>query len=411
MMMDANRANWEESLLGILSNHPELIDRIIFNAEWFELDVHRRFYRYLKEYREMNVELLQNEFSLQEIEEYIIPVHINNIYEKSASSMALGFANMILEDYKQMKINDLDDKRKFKMINSDRYYAELTYLKNLSCEQAVEVLTPEMIDEMVMDDGDGILISRFYYLSRLCKIDVTDIVTIAATSGFGKSALLLNFYQSLSQSPKQEYKCHYFNIEVSPKGMIKRLLAITANRRVDEFNKNTLKEPFYWQAKEKLQNDSYINSGSITLEELKAKVLNNKDEDKINVVFVDHIGLLDTEEKAFNRTEYDRVTYCMKELRKLALDNGLIIFIASQFDRASVKDGKLSMHSLKSSGEIENSSTHVLLLQKSQNRESENPKSYEEVLIDVAKNRNGSIGGLDSYTFYKEKQLFVENRR
>lgn len=409
--MNVNRLDWEESLLGILSNHIELIDRIIFSVDWFELDIHKRFYRYLKEYREMNAELLQSSFSSEEIENVVMPLFVNNVYEKSAASMALGYANMILEDYRQECIDQLDDKRKFRMINTDRYYMELTRLKNLSCEQAVEILTPEMIDEMVMDDGEGIRIDRFYYLSRLCKIDVTDIVTIAATSGFGKSAFLLNVYQALSQNKDKLYKCHYFNIEVSPKGMVKRLLAITSNRRVDEFNRQSVKEPFYWSAKEKLQNDSYINSGSITLEELKAKVLNNMDNEKINVVFVDHIGLLDTDEKAYSRTEYDRVTYCMKELRKFALDNNLIVFIASQFDRASVKDGKLSMHSLKSSGEIENSSTHVLLLQKSQKRESENAKVYEEVLIDVAKNRNGSIGVLDSYTFYKNKQIFEENKR
>ena len=98
----------------------------------------------------------------------------------------------------------------------------------------------------------------------------------------------------------------------------------------------------------------------------------------------------------------------MKEIRSMALDNNLIVFIASQFDRSSIKSDNLTMSSLKSSGEIENSSTHVLLLKESKERETSDKSIYQEVMIDIVKNRNGQLRKLDHYTFVKEKQRFNE---
>lgn len=406
-----SRENLENELLGILSNYPEIIDKLNFSDKYFKIDLHRKVYRYLKECKEMDYMKMLNYMNQNEADMFVLNIYTTNIYNQSRDSMALGFAKLILEEYKQEQIDKLDEKRHLDMIDSDKYYLELTNIKNLTCEPSVELLTEEKIDELVSDDSEGLKIKGFEFLSTYLKIELTDIITVAGVSGFGKSAFLLNIFKSLSQDEDTICKCHYFNIEVSPKGMIKRLLAITADKNVDEFNKENMQMNFYKEAKAKIQNDSYIESGSITLEELKAKVLTHVDSNKINVVFVDHIGLIDVNDKNYNKSEYDRVTYCMKELRKLALDNNLIIFIASQFDRNSVKDKKISMHSLKSSGEIENSSTHVLLLKESEIKTSADKKKYEEVMIDIAKNRNGPIAQLDYYTFMKTKQVFRESQR
>ena len=401
----------EIELLGILSNYPSIIDKLNFRKDYFKIPFHRKIYTYLSEVKEMDYQKMLEYMNENEADEFVTKIYANNIYEKSSDSMAMGFAKLILEEYKQEEIDDLDDKRKLDMISSDEYYLELTKIKNLTVEPKIELLTDEKIDEMISNDSEGIKIKRFDYLSSYLKLELTDVVTVAGVSGFGKSAFLLNIFQSLSQDEDTHYKCQYFNIEIAPKGIVKRLLAITSDRLVDEFKKENIQMKFYQQAKKKIQNNSLINSGSITLEELKAKVLNNIEENKINVVFVDHIGLLDVNDRNYNKSEYDRVTYCMKELRKLALDNNLILFIASQFDRNSVKDNKISMHSLKSSGEIENSSTHVLLLKESEIKHSTDKKKYEEVMIDIAKNRNGPVAKLDYYTFVKTKQIFNESIR
>ena len=417
---NVKRYDNEFQFLSILSNDRRLVDKIKFSEDYFKSNLYKKFYRYLKNENKMDIERMLDYMTLEEAKDFVTKVYINNMYADSdKESMALGYAKLILEDYKKdelMKLGAVSG-----TISTNEYYSKLTEIVKLNCEIEVEALSKDMIDEMISDDSQGIVIDGFGILSLFLKLDITDLVTVAGTSGFGKSAFLLNLYKSLSQYKnlykslsqyKNLYKCHYFNLEVSPKIMIKRLLAITSDHKVDEFNKGIINEDFYIKARDKIQdNDSYIKSGSISIEELKAVTLNSLDPNKINIVFVDHIGLLETEDRNFSRNEYDKVTHCMKELRNLALDNNLIIFVASQFDRASIKTNNISMSSLKSSGEIENSSTHVLLLKESKQRETpeDQKKYYQEVTIEIAKNRNGEVRELDNYTFLKTKQIFRES--
>lgn len=402
-----SRENWEQELMGILVNYPDLIDKLNFQSTYFKDNLIAKIFEFMKAHKEINSQELIKTFSDSEID-FFMSIYSSNVYSASADSIANGFAKLILEAYKKETIDNLEQQRKLEMIDTDTYYLKTKEIKELNLSTDVGILTEDELNEIIEDDKKGISIERFGYLADCLKLDSTDLVTIAAISGFGKSAFLLNLYQSLSQSKTNNFKCQYFNLEVAPKVMVKRLLAITSNHKMIEFNKENIKTQFVIEAKQKVKNDSFIKSGSMDVEELKSIVLKNLDKQKQNVIFVDHIGLLGTKERAFNKTEYDRTTYCIKELRKMCLDSNILMFVASQFDRDSVKSKNISMHSLKSSGELENSSTHVLLLKESEKLVSENKSLYEEVMIDIAKNRNGPVNKLDYYTFQKEKQRFIE---
>ena len=280
---NVKRYDNEFQFLSILSNDRKLVDKIKFSEDYFMSSLYKKFYRYLKNENKMDIEHMLDYMTLEEVKGFVTEVYINNMYADSdKESMALGYAKLILEDYKKDELIKLGAVSG--TISMNEYYSRLTEIVKLNCEIEVEALSKDMIDEMISDDSQGIVIDGFGILSLFLKLDVTDLVTVAGTSGFGKSAFLLNLY-----------KCHYFNLEVSPKIMIKRLLAITSDHKVDEFNKGIINEDFYIKARDKIQNNnSYIKSGSISIEELKAVTLNALDPNKINIVFVDHIGLLET---------------------------------------------------------------------------------------------------------------------
>lgn len=401
---------WSESLLGIVLNYPCVLDRLNFSSEYFMNDFYADVFEYVNEHRELKPDVMINRFMDEEFKT-IMHWYVNNVYTKSYIEMALGYARMILDNYKSERLSNIQEKQRLGIIRSDEYINQVNEVSKLSVDVNINKLTEEMLDEFISNDSKGIKIKNFEFFSNMLRIQDTDVCVVAAESGFGKSAFLLNLYQSMSQD-KDLYKCHYFNLEVAPNTMYKRLLAITADRPMDFFNKEHLRDNDVERAKKNiLLNDSYIESGSTSVEELKGKVLQNVDIDKTNIVFVDHIGLLETTEKQQSRSEYDRVTYVMKQLRNFALDNHLILFIASQFDRESMRNNKVSLHSLKSSGEVENSASHVLLLTKSEDRETVDEKLSVEINIKVAKNRNGLIGNLDYYTFIKNKQRFMECSR
>lgn len=399
---------WSESLLGIILNYPEVLDRINFSSEYFMNEFYAQVFDFINQHRDLDIVEMTRRFN---DEEFKMVMHwlVNNPYTSSHNEMALGYARLILERYKSDRLSKIQEKQNLGLLSSVDYINQINDISKLQVDVNISDLTEEMLDEFIMADNKGLKINRFEFLSNMLGLQDTDVCVVAAESGFGKSAFLLNIYQTMSQDKNSNYKCHYFNLEVAPNTMFKRLLAITSDKQMSYFNKEHLKEKEVIQAKKDiLSNDSYIESGSTTVEELKGKVLQNLDESKANIVFVDHVGLLETKEKQYMRSEYDRVTYVMKQLRNFALDNDLILFIASQFDRESMKTGKVSLHSLKSSGEVENSASHVLLLDKSESRETQDEKLSVEVNIRVAKNRNGLIGNLDYYTFTKNKQRFME---
>ncbi len=150
----------------------------------------------------------------------------------------------------------------------------------------------------------------------------------------------------------------------------------------------------------------YMCDDSMTLEKMIVEIASHLREGKQNVVFIDHIGLVSIEDKQLNRSNYERVTHIMKQLRIMCKKNNVLLFIASQCDRESLRNGKLTMHSLKDSGEIENSSTHVILLYEDAERE----KAFnyiKNITVDIAKNRNNYTFRVPM-EFVGSKQLFYE---
>ncbi|MCD7892500.1 MAG: hypothetical protein LUG60_02240 [Erysipelotrichaceae bacterium] len=400
--------SFEKALLGIFANNIKLIDKIHFDEKYFKVELHQKVYIYLKEVKHIDHFKMLKYLNSNEIEEFITNIYTKNIYTCDVENVAIGLANTLIEVYKQNQILNLNNLLKNKQINSIDYFKQLDDIKNINIVDDSPILTEEIIDKYIFEDDEYLEINKFPVLSKYLNINKTDFITVAAVTGFGKSAFLMNIFFNLSLSDKN--KCQYFNIEISQKLFVKRMISIASNKEMGSFTK---KDDTYYEARNKILNKNLVmHSGYITLEKLKSTVLNNIDSNKTNIIFIDHIGLLGIEDKNYaTRSEYERITYCTKELRQFALQYNLIIFIASQVDRGSIKGNGLTINSLKSSGELENSSTHVLLLKKSKIIECEDTDPFFEEMIDVCKNRNGRIDKLDYYTFIKEKQIFEEKIR
>ena len=417
-----NRWQLELTLISLFLNDYKLVDEVNFKSEYFKDDMFRKIFEFIKLETHEGIKLFDPvkyqkfyDCSIFDID-YIARIYQSNVFFISNSESCKSYASEILKWYKREQTQELNFNLNHKNISAVEYYNEMKLLSELSIENEVNSITNDDIFEALTLNDKGLLISDYKTLSDILKLSETDTVTVAGRSGFGKSAFLLNVYKCLSQDVSNAYKCQYYNLEVDHKKMIQRLVAITSNHNIKDFVNQNGKDKVIDRdialAQSRItSNDSFIKSGSITLEELKATVLSNLDDLRHNVVFIDHVGLMSTTEKEYNKSEYIRLTYIMIELRKLCLDNNILMFIVSQFDRASVKSKEISMHSLKGSGEIENSSTHVLLLKESTVEYSNDSSLYEEVAIDIGKNRNGIVRELDNYTFFKEKQKFVEVQR
>jgi replicative DNA helicase len=130
-------------------------------------------------------------------------------------------------------------------------------------------------------------------------------------------------------------------------------------------------------------------SSSMTVSTLAAKLDRAKRKHKIDVVWVDYIGLLQPSTK--QKAGYDRMTAISNELRVLAKDLDLPFAVLAQLNRPvkgqAVKPPGLT--DLRDSGEIEQDAEAVMFLHR--------PKYYDQgaddnVDVIIAKNRDGEDG-------------------
>ena len=148
------------------------------------------------------------------------------------------------------------------------------------------------------------------------------------------------------------------------------------------------------------------NSG-IKTEEIETAIK----EQQPDVVFIDYLQLMDGKRKQDRCTQIEEI---IKDLKRIAKENGVVIVIASQLSRAVENrcDKRPLLSDLRDSGSIENLSDVVIFLYRDEYynfRENDelHPKGETEVII--AKNKFGACGYI-YLTFKSNIPKFYQDR-
>lgn len=247
---------------------------------------------------------------------------------------------------------------------------------------------------------------RFSNLSKASNIQEHDLVVIAARPGIGKTGFALNLIENLSDN----YKCLYFNMEMSEKQVYQRLVGINTNIDMKyydtpqtEHQLNKIKEGCKNIAKKKI----VCYTGSQTTKSIKQKIIKNSKEEHA-LVFVDYVGLIRGDLK---KSSYERTTEIVKELRQISLDYNCTIFLIAQINRNSEKDKdkRPKISDLKETGELEQSATTVIMLHNDNYYKGINTDE-EPIQMIIGKNRNGTTG-ITELIYNKTSQKFENKRR
>lgn len=247
---------------------------------------------------------------------------------------------------------------------------------------------------------------RFSNLSKASNIQEHDLVVIAARPGIGKTGFALNLIENLSDN----YKCLYFNMEMSEKQVYQRLVGINTNIDMKyydtpqtEHQLNKIKEGCKNIAKKKI----VCYTGSQTTKSIKQKIIKNSKEEH-TLVFVDYVGLIRGDSK---KSSYERTTEIVKELRQISLDYNCTIFLIAQINRNSEKDKdkRPKISDLKETGELEQSATTVIMLHNDNYYKGIN-NDEEPIQMIIGKNRNGTTG-ITELIYNKTSQKFENKRR
>jgi len=236
-----------------------------------------------------------------------------------------------------------------------------------------------------------------------------DLWIIAARPSMGKTLLNLNL---LAELPK-ENNALMFELEMVKEKIGNRILAakskvhskILARGKLTE---NEFRDVSFYCNEIVKKDNVYLNCKTgIGLGYIRSEAKKIKLKYGLDVIFIDHIGLLKGTNPHNRNLEIGELTAGLKAIAK---DLNVCMVVLSQLSRAcEMRGDKHPMLSdLRDSGNLEQDADTVMMLYRDdyyaerENRESDKPNTLE---VFIAKNRDGEVGGLEFYCDLEKQYL------
>lgn len=286
------------------------------------------------------------------------------------------------------------------------------------------------------DSSDGVVIpTGFTELDRKIKgFKSGEFVIIAARPSCGKTALAVSLMLNMLLNPIEEIyrdeigeiarqekktKIAFYSLEMNSKAIVKRFLSsfacVDANyingiKKIDS-DKITYKlKNAYQNLIELVKNNLFIFDKPMTITEIKSSARQIKQQQKVDIIFIDYLTRILTDSREA-KEEWQKIGEISNSLKSLANELEIPIVCLSQLNR-DAEEQKPRLSHLRNSGSIEQDADLILFLHREKTKEEKaqgkdlvfNKVYYnngiesvvcekeKDILMSIAKNRNGEIG-------------------
>ncbi len=396
----------EKIIIGCIYTKPRLIEEVFIKEEYFTNIYNRTVFKASLEFYQKNKKL-DLILVYQEYQKYLTNNFIKFINDTtsmiSTTTIFNDYQEKLFEIYKNGLIVKYVDKFKNKEINQEQLFEYLEKIKNMIPNKNYEFLSEQEIYNIITKQDKQIKF-RLITLSSLLQLTEHDFIVIGARPGVGKTGFALNLLEDISKN----YKCLYFNMEMSEKQILRRLVSI--NSRVPMINLTNPETEYQdklikQSVKEISSRNLKIFTGIQNNYSIKQAIIRESKQEHV-VCFIDYIGLINGMN---NKTQYERITSIVKELRQISMNFDCTIIGLAQVNRNAEKESVPTLKDLKDSGELEQSAVSVLLLH-NENANKKVDKKIEELDVILAKNRNGRTGTI-KIEYDQFNQQINERRR
>lgn len=303
----------------------------------------------------------------------------------------------VIIDEAERKIFEITDKQQ---INSYKSARELV-------SRAIEVIERH---SQAHDEYTGIP-SGFKVLDDMTSgFQKSEFIVIGARPSIGKTALATTMAAHIAI--KLKVPVGFFTLEMSSMALLQRLLA--AEGRIDskkirsgilkpaDFSKLTEAAAAIYDA------PLFIDdSPNMKLLDLRAQARRMKVQERVEIIFIDYIGLIEPETKG-NVPRHEQVAEISRSIKALARELEIPVVTLSQVGR-QVEGKEPTLADLRESGSIEQDADVVIFLHRlreSDKDAEQNRRSFVETDLIIAKQRNGPVGMgkiafLPSYTKFE----------
>lgn len=387
----------DEEYLALIINNPNFIKTTIVKKEYLDSETSILFEILLKEYNDTNefiVEKLMQHSNFNV--SYYAKLMTSNIYFSSKEIKFRELEKYLLDRFKQRQYKELTSKFDG---DCEKLYDNLTKVNEIDYNET-EYITGQKMYEALTTKNTKLNLG-YPLLDSSLKLMETDLMIIGAGTGVGKTAFAINLLNNVSKN----YQCIYFNMEMSPTILYKRMIgSITGITLMELEDINSLPQDKKILIKSAM--DEYTSrkiilvNKTLTIKEI-TKVVESTKTDKHIVVFVDHLGLI----KSTGNSLYEKTTNTAKGLRALCINSNCTVIALCQLGReAQKKAERPALQDLRDSGEIEQSSRKaVLLYNKTENKQNR----INEIEVIIAKNDDGDKIG-KTFRFDRYTQSFTE---
>ncbi|MBQ3319794.1 MAG: replicative DNA helicase [Spirochaetia bacterium] len=225
----------------------------------------------------------------------------------------------------------------------------------------------------------------------------SELIIIGARPSKGKTALALSMAANIAGRYKK--RVGFFSLETDGMALMQRLLAGEAKVNSRHIQSGFL-SPREFSKLMAAGNVFYENfpmficdTPNMRLIDLRTEARKLRAKEKVEIIFIDYIGLISSDNKEVAR--HEQVAEISRSLKQLARELKIPIVVLCQVKR-EVKDEKPSLSDLRESGSIEQDADVVLFLHDAKTDKDNNGEqdsgNGKEVDIIIGKNRNGPIG-------------------
>lgn len=402
---EENRIENEKEYLALLLNKPDLFSITQIRPKWMCLKENQKMMEYClecyNEYESINPTKIaekHKDFNAT----YFLELFSETWWHANAWKEQLKVAeDSIVKFYKEDIIKTMNEKLKRKEIKYDEFMVKMKELDDITLVDNSPTLTKQEMLEHINAQNSRVRFLKFKKLDDVLRMVQGDFLIIGATTGAGKSGLMLNFMNDLMS----RFQCIYFNMEMSKSTIYKRLVSIDAQIKVEDVEKpkSQYQKQLIEKSLQKIENCKLVVEHKASdIKQIKSVVAKLKDKERHTVLFIDHLGLTKCDG---TKSLYEQATEVAKQLRQMCLEYDCTIISASQLNRSAVVSEELNISMLKDSGELENSASKVILLYR--DKESDKSSPIIKMNVEVAKNRDG-ICGNTKMVYNKEQQIFKE---
>jgi replicative DNA helicase len=417
----------EEAILGACMLEQDAILEIsnILRPEAFYKDAHQKIFQAIYDlsnnFKPIDIltvtNLLRDKGILDEVGGAL---YITTLTSRVASSTNIeNHALIVLQKYmarESIRVGNEIVKQSYDMSNDindviDFAYQSIDKINDSTLHGRVKTFAENLEDSIneyeqrVKAKKEGKQISITTGLSYLNRILIGwrkgNLIILAARPSVGKSALALYFAKRAGMAGNY---VDIFSLEMTKTEISDRILLSettinpTLYQSGIDVDRNEIDRSDY---KLRQMNISINDEMDININYIRSIIRKKYKQRKLGLVIVDYLQLMEGSDKSNKNNEIGSIT---RSLKKLAVKYEFPLILLSQLSRDLEKRGskKHKLSDLRDSGNIEQDADIVLFLTRERFDAEGNDLDYSneenrQVLIDIAKHRNGSLGTVQIY--------------